>query len=82
MERISAILAEGRRSGLSMEQILQIELNDWLSSCKRETMLQGEAYYLCKYKDTGLKNGVVRKLVKQKVDYLLAKQPSAPSRQE
>ena len=76
MERISAILDEGRRSGLSMEQILQIELGDWLHSKKREIMLQGEAYYLCRYKDTGLKNGVVRKLVKQKVDYLLSKQPS------
>ncbi len=76
MERISAILAEGKKTGLSMEQILQIELNDWMSSHKRETMLQGEAYYLCRYKDNGLKNSIVRKLVKQKVDYLLAKQPS------
>lgn len=76
MERISAILAEGKKTGLSMEQILQIELNDWMSSHKRETMLQGEAYYLCQYKEKGLKNSIVRKLVKQKVDYLLAKQPS------
>lgn len=76
MERISAMIAAGKKSGLSLDQILQIELNEWLNSRRRDTMLLGESYYLCRYKNKGLMNGVVRKLVKQKVDYLLSKRPS------
>lgn len=82
MERIGVILAEGKKTGLTLEQILQIELNDWMNSRKREMMLQGERYYLCRYKQTGLKNALVRKLVKQKVDYLLSKLPSVTTKNE
>lgn len=82
MERIGLILAEGKKTGLTLEQILQIELNDWMNSRKRELMLQGEQYYLCRYKQNGLKNALVRKLVKQKVDYLLSKTPSVTTKNE
>ena len=74
-ERIEKILESGAKSGMTLEQIIRTEVDDWLWSEKRRSMVQGERYYRNEIprKEGGLINGFLRKLVKQKTDYLLSR---------
>lgn len=76
--RIGAILE--RQSGMTLEQIIKLEVDDWINSEQYKSMLEGERYYrneICvnHIKDGGIQviNAFVRKIAKQKVDYLLSK---------
>ncbi|XOS93826.1 phage portal protein [Brevibacillus laterosporus] len=95
MQEIERILRQGAMSTATTEQIIQIEINEWKTSEKRQWMLAGEQYYRnktdvlkrertaigtngCKeivgnLANNKLVNGFIRKLVDQKVGYLLSK---------
>ncbi|GKU79870.1 phage portal protein [Paenibacillus sp. L3-i20] len=92
---INNIIIRGARSAASIEQIINIEINDWKRSEKRKWMDIGARYYRNKtdiddrvrtvigqsgalevvgnLANNKLANGFVRKLVDQKVSYLLGK---------
>lgn len=79
-ERIGAMIEAQAKSGMTMEQIIRLEVDAWQASPVREEMLTGWRYYRnemeVKYvKEDGIqvKNAFVRKIAKQKVDYLLSK---------
>ncbi|NGP60069.1 phage portal protein [Paenibacillus thiaminolyticus] len=95
MKNIERILREGAMSEANLNQIIQIEIGDWLKSKKREWMLTGERYYrnetdilervrtaigasgakepVGNLANNKLPNAFTRKLVDQKVGYLLGK---------
>lgn len=91
MDRIDARLEEGRDSEPELLQVLGLELAEWLAGAKRRLMLVGQSYYLnfsdiqkkhIEYeKETGnsntkLEHAFCKKLVDQKIGYLLSKQPT------
>lgn len=98
MERITAIIEAGAKSGMTIEQIIKQEIDDWLKSDERKLMLTGQRYYIGEadilqrkreiigegghkmevnnVANNRLVHNFVRKLVDQKVGYLLAKQMS------
>lgn len=77
-DRINKIIEISSKTGLTIDQIIYKEIQEWLQSPIRKDMVLGERYYRCEVgtdagKDIILKDGIVRKLVKQKTDYLLSK---------
>jgi SPP1 family phage portal protein len=94
-QRIIDIVEAGARSAMSLEEIVKLEVSDWLTSDERNWMLIGQRYYagdhdILQRKRTAIgENGelvevtnlannklvhaFVRKLVDQKVGYLLGK---------
>lgn len=92
-QRLSAIVAMAAKSGMSTLEILQEELRLWREDPRRELMLVGERYYrndtdirdktrdLPKRHNARLVHGFVRKLVDQKIGYLLAKPMSISTKQ-
>lgn len=93
MDEINRIIAEGANAAMSLEEIIKLEVDEWLSSEERMWMLVGQRYYvgetdILQRKRTAIgENGelievknlannklvhnFVRKLVDQKVGYLL-----------
>lgn len=80
---------------ITEDQILVQEIKDWLKSEKREGMLLGEAYYRnetdirdkknqeIEWKSNSkLEHGFAKKLVDQKVGYLLSKEPTIGTKDE
>lgn len=94
MQRITSIIEAGANSAMSLEDIIKLEVEDWLLSSERRWMLTGQRYYRNdtdildrkrevigedgeKIEDPNLANnklvnGFVRKLVDQKIGYLLS----------
>jgi SPP1 family phage portal protein len=95
MQNLIDIIENGAKSAMTIEQIVNKEITDWLRSQERTWMLVGDRYYagsqdILKRKRTSigeggvevevknlannrLVHGFVRKLVDQKVGYLLSK---------
>lgn len=93
MEQIKRIIEFGAKSAMTLEDIIENEIREWLESMERQWMLTGQRYYegetdiLCRKRtvigDNGelfevknlannkLVHNFVRKLVDQKVGYLL-----------
>src|SRR5690606_7170266 len=93
MQELIEIIESGARSAMSLEQIIKLEVDEWLSSQERMWMLTGQRYYEGDTDILGRKRLVVgeggqlveaenlannklvhnfvRKLVDQKVGYLL-----------
>ena len=93
MDEINRIIAEGANAAMSLEEIIKLEVDEWLSSEERMWMLTGQRYYigetdilnrkrtaigedgeLVEVKNLAnnkLVHNFVRKLVDQKVGYLL-----------
>jgi len=46
MQRITSIIEAGAKSGMTIEQIIQQEIDDWLNSNERKLMLTGQRYYI------------------------------------
>lgn len=80
---------------LTEDQVLVREIQDWLKCKKRQDMLLGEAYYLNETEirdkkkqeidwksNTKLEHGFARKLVDQKVGYLLSKEPTIATKND
>jgi len=89
MENINKIIKKGAGlSQMEITQIIEIELSEWLRSDKRKQMLQGEQYYrnITDIQDKTVKSatksniklehGFLKKLVDQKIGYLLSKTPT------
>jgi SPP1 family phage portal protein len=93
MQRIINIIEAGARSAMTLEQIIKLEIDEWMASPERLLMLTGQRYYVGDADILGRKRMVVgedgklvevenlannrlvhnfvRKLVDQKVGYLL-----------
>ena len=93
MQELIEIIEAGARSAMSLEQIIKLEVDEWLNSQERQWMLTGQRYYIGETDilnrkrtvigDNGdlievknlannkLVHNFVRKLVDQKVGYLL-----------
>ncbi|MGG0718690.1 phage portal protein [Robertmurraya massiliosenegalensis] len=80
---------------ITEDQVLVQEIKDWLKSDKRSSMLQGEKYYrneteirekkkqVVDWKSNiKLEHGFTKKLVDQKVGYLLSKQPTIATKND
>ncbi|MGG1598047.1 phage portal protein [Paenibacillus naphthalenovorans] len=102
MQRIVSILEDGAQSAMSLEEIVKLEVSEWLASDERRWMLTGERYYIGDHdilqrKRTAIGEGgelievtnlannrlvhaYMRKLVDQKVGYLLGKPLSIQTR--
>ncbi|GIQ63618.1 hypothetical protein PACILC2_21860 [Paenibacillus cisolokensis] len=102
MQRIVSILEDGAQSAMSLEEIVKLEVSEWLASDERRWMLTGEKYYIGDHdilqrKRTAIGEGgelidvtnlannrlvhaYMRKLVDQKVGYLLGKPLSIQTR--
>ncbi len=94
-DRVNFLLKQGAKSGWSMEQILYEEIKEWFASVRYQTMMTAEKYYryemdICYEKmaknshrrNSKLQHGFIRKLVNQKVDYLLTKPFSIKTKEE
>ena len=87
-ERMVRVIAEMIESTTQDEEILVQEIEEWKASEKRANMIVGEQYYLNKtdieLKEQQIKwksnrklaHGYAKKLVDQKIGYLLAKEPT------
>lgn len=95
MQRLIDIIESGAKAAMTLEQIIQNEINLWLRSPERQWMITGQRYYTAEHdilqrKRTAIGEGgelvevtnlannklvhaFVRKLVDQKVGYLLSK---------
>lgn len=95
MQRITSIIEAGAQSAMSLEEIVKLEVSEWLASDERRWMLTGQKYYIGDHdilqrKRTAIGEGgelievtnlannrlvhaYMRKLVDQKVGYLLGK---------
>lgn len=90
-EQMEEVIKNMVASVIKDEQVLMNEIKDWENSDKRKLMLVGERYYRNKMaieekkRDAAWKSnlklvhGYVKKLVDQKVGYVLSKQPSVTS---
>lgn len=80
---------------MTIEQVLVQELKDWKASDSYKSMLTGEAYYMDKMdirsekkqeidwkSNIKLEHGFAKKLVNQKVGYLLSKEPTIATENE
>lgn len=80
---------------ISENEVLVQEIKDWLASDVRKSMLVGEAYYLNKTdirekkkrdaewkSNVKLEHGFAKKLVDQKIGYLLTKEPTISTEKE
>lgn len=103
-QRISALLTMAGKTGMSITEIVEAEIKDFLASDKRKAMLTGQAYYKnetdiqqrrrmvigengTQVEDINLANNKIshaftRKLVDQKVQYLVGKAYSIKSDDE
>lgn len=94
-DRINKMIADGAKSGMTLDKFIKRELDEWLQSPVRNQMLEGQRYYEGKsdilqrkrlvigedgqqVEDKNLANNklmhnFIRKLVDQKVGYLLGK---------
>ena len=77
-EKIKNILAYGAKSSMTLEEIILNEIREWDNSPVKADMIQGNRYYRNEH-GSGMVNGFVRKLSKQKTDYLLSKPFSVTS---
>jgi len=81
--------------GLTLNEVLVQELKDWKASQTYKSMLTGESYYLDKMdirtektqaidwkSNLKLEHGFAKKLVNQKVGYLLSKEPTIATEDE
>lgn len=95
MQSIAAIIEAGAKSAMSLQQIIRLEIDEWIGSAARRWMELGERYYIGDHEILNRKRLVVgpggqmiedknlanhrlvhtfaRKLVDQKVGYLLSK---------
>lgn len=80
-EKIKNILAYGAKSAMTLEEIIQAEVREWDHSPVRADMVLGNRYYRNEH-GSGMVTGFVRKLSKQKTDYLLSKPFSVTSENE
>lgn len=93
MQELMKIIESGARSAMSLEQIIKLEVDEWLNSKERHWMLTGQRYYegdadilerkrlvvgeggqlveVDNLANNKLVHNFVRKLVDQKVGYLL-----------
>ena len=71
-QKVSNMLAYGAKKVLSMEEIIVNEIREWDNSPIKSDMLSGWKYYRNE-QESVIKSGFVRKLTKQKNDYLLGK---------
>lgn len=93
-EQMEEVIKNMVASVIKNDQVLLNEIKDWEKSDKRKLMLVGEKYYRNKMdieekkRDAAWKSnlklvhGYVKKLVDQKVGYVLSKQPSVTSENE
>lgn len=94
-EQMEEVIKNMVASVIKNEQVIINEIKDWEESDKRKLMLVGEKYYRGKMdiieekkRDAAWKSnlklvhGYVKKLVDQKVGYVLSKQPSVTSESE
>lgn len=94
-EELGDIINDMVNSVISDEEVLVKELKEWEASDKRKLMIVGERYYLNKTdirntkkaelswkSNNQLEHGFLKKLVDQKVGYLLSKEPSISSTKE
>jgi SPP1 family phage portal protein len=104
MQRITSIIEAGAQSAMTLEQIIKLEVGEWLASDERNWMITGQRYYGAdhyilerKRKAVGdngqlidvtnlannkLVHAFLRKLVDQKVGYLLGKPLSIQTENE
>lgn len=87
-ERVENIIEEMKKGIITEKQVLEQEVKEWEASEKRNLMLLGDLYYRNRMNvdkkakdahwksDIRMKHGFVRKLVDQKIGYLLSKTPS------
>src|SRR5690606_16432125 len=93
MQELIEIIEAGARSAMTLEQIIKLEVDEWLNSQERQWMLTGQRYYIGEtdilsrqrmvigeggqleevknLANNKLVHNFVRKLVDQKVGYLL-----------
>lgn len=104
MDEINRIIAEGANAVMSLEEIIKLEVDEWLSSEERMWMLTGQRYYngdhdilyrkrtvigeggklveVQNLANNRLVHAFFRKLVDQKVGYLLGLAPSIQASNE
>ena len=104
MDEINRIIAEGANAAMSLEEIIKLEVDEWLSSEERMWMLTGQRYYngdhdilyrkrtvigeggqlveVQNLANNRLVHAFFRKLVDQKVGYLLGLAPSIQASNE
>jgi phage portal protein, SPP1 family len=104
MDEINRIIAEGANAAMSLEEIIKLEVDEWLSSEERLWMLTGQRYYngdhdilyrkrtvigeggklveVQNLANNRLVHAFFRKLVDQKVGYLLGLAPSIQASNE
>ncbi|UAW07815.1 portal protein [Psychrobacillus phage PVJ1] len=94
-EYLNDIITRMVGEGLSLNEVLAQELKTWKASLTYQSMLTGEAYYLDKMdirttkhqaiewkSNLKLEHGFAKKLVNQKVGYLLSKEPTIATEAE
>lgn len=93
-EQMEEVIKRMVESVIKNEQVLLNEIKDWEDSPKRKLMLTGDRYYKNKMdieekkrdaewkSNLKLIHGYVKKLVDQKIGYVLSKQPSVTSENE
>lgn len=87
-ERMVAKIKKLVQDSMTFEEYIALQVEEWLVNPERETMIQGEKYYLNETailektqefdwkSNQQLSHAFARKLVDQKIGYLLAKQPT------
>jgi SPP1 family phage portal protein len=88
-EKVKDMIANFVKDGISEQDILVKEIKEWEASDKRKLMVIGEQYYKNKTEirdkktaelkwqsNNKLEHGFLKKLVDQKVGYLLSKEPT------
>lgn len=93
-ERMKGVIQDMIDGTATDTEVLAMEIEEWQSSDRRLNMITGEQYYLnktaieIKEKDfdwetnTKLSHGFAKKLVDQKIGYLLSKEPTFASEDE
>lgn len=93
-EQMEEVIKRMVESVIKNEQVLLNEIKEWEDSPKRKLMLTGDRYYKNKMdieekkrdaewkSNLKLIHGYVKKLVDQKIGYVLSKQPSVTSENE
>lgn len=71
-QKVSNILTYGARRAMSLEEIIVAEIKEWDNSPVKNNMILGWKYYRNE-QDGELVSGFIRKLTKQKNDYLLGR---------
>lgn len=71
-DMINLAISNGAESAMTLEQIILNEIREWDNSRQKADMIDGWRYYKNE-KSKELTNGFIRKLSKQKTDYLLSK---------